>query len=467
MTNPAGNIRYVRDDEGAQIIGPGAGPAASVRVFLAGGVSVVLDPLRPRVPLLVEFPDADEQAELVLRELLGDATADFRSVGTRELDLPSGDWWWGVVEWARVEWLAIWSPNRLDPQLLDIDRFRCAARAGDLADPDRCEELAAAAAEPIRMLAERAAGGRLTPVAALAVRAAVEAARDHLPGIELPDPWPESNGEPAPDRPVRARLWDVVRAVARQGQAATLGESGREPPDSVAVRRSSADWRLIPPGIVDLAEDTIVARAAGDSIEITIPALGGAARRLDPDVDDGYLMARVVGTDAMPIGQCALYPDRTIAEYRGRAVLDRPSSGTDVIDVFLVSNPRLSETDPVRRQLQRVRRCAARALVTERLASIGLVESARWGEVAALWAIVADEAAATSSDGRDRWATEAMALQIAALERAGSGRARMLRSRNPGLPEPAVDRLASPTLAELDLLGLLDAAGSGGARPGA
>jgi len=468
MDDPIGVHLGVTEIDGVELSGGPDGPAGVVCVEIVDGFRVHVDPIDPARFVRVES-DRPGRTGWLLDELLGAGTAHAvaHGRGPQEREVRPTDAWRDVARLGLLLWLEEHSPMDFDQHLLDAE----IAAAYDLIPGER-------ARRETRRRAERAVDtivglGRslrdgtepLPPAAALVVARAAGAAIASVPGLSAASVRALTEADLAASAAAAAVAAgmtideEAVGLLGASTERATAWNVQVAAPGADRLRRFSVDWRLVPRGVLDIGENTIVARWLADGEAISIGVAAGPAA----DVADEPLAARVLRGSGEVVVVARLELDRRVGAYWATVQVPGGLGTDDRIDVY---SP-VASIAPLRGPVELARaegiRYAARGLSLMRLAlaaadspaSVGL-----WETAAGEWSTWLESADAYSPGDqlrrRDRDVVQAAVARC--FEGAGQpGPARRGRQRvaDPTTVPRWDDPSAAVSLAELGLLGVL------------
>ena len=422
----------------AVLVGPPpAGPAGTSIVAVPGGY-VVVDPADPDGPLHAVLDDPGEALPAVaalfgpdVAETVADLAAGAAegAADPRTVEVRPGPLDTAVRTVGLCRWLAHHSPDALPEALLDIE-WGVTGTADELSDvtaDEAAARLAARAADVVELARLLREPDLPAPPAGLAelVARAVEAAGEVVP---LGDPVAavllhEQELTAALDRldlPAGPRTWDDLAALPGIGSRALQGAIDMGPRDATTEQRGSVDWLLVPRGVLDTAEDTVVWTMRGHDLEVSVRAAATGP-------DHRGLAFRVYAPDLpLPVARAALRRSADGRTFTGRAGLRPGTPGPLVVDVYDTVHPR-----PARRgiaaEAARAVRWATRAVTLVRLGGVVPGTDAVAAEALAIAAGLYEEVGEEHPDPAERaWArrreARCAAVGQAVLRRGGRGR---------------------------------------------
>jgi hypothetical protein len=455
-------LRAVRNELGVQILGSTAGPVPTISVDAGEHIIVEVDPTDITAPVTVDVTSL-EAADTDLRDLLGSAAVNqLHAAGPGNsvlLDFVATRSWEGLAALASQLWNERWNVFPLDPAFMAVDRLAAAAAAGPFGTSIARESLPKATGV-LAELRARQEHGQLVPAAAAAVDTALLITRGALPAREATSlsPLPDQGA----DLPMllESRVATFTSAALHAG--ATLSSQG----GPVTSLFGTADWRLTGLGMASTAEDMVRAEYADrreDLVRISVPAQEPIPT--DGRADEPYyqgIVTDALSGEVLAFVHMALNPEGT--RFEGIGSLARPFTLTDIVDIRhpMVNEP--VQKDPKRRQLDRVRRAAARAHAAERLATaVKGGNSASVDVLAAAWGHVVRETSLLEKDYPQfrstlpGWIGFAKAHRRRAFE-SSAMHWQQLKARTidiAGLPDLAGRLVQPPALGELDFTGAL------------
>ena len=432
----AGDMVQARVGAGrAVLIGPPpAGPAGTSVVGVPGGY-VIVDPADPDGPLHAVLDDPDEALPAVAA-LFGPAVVEVvadlaaaggeagRAVDPRAVEAVPGPLDDAVRRVGLCRWLAHHSPDGLPEALLDVEWG--VAGAADGLSPATADEaaarLAARAADVVELSRLLREPDLSTPPAGLPglLTRAVVAAGDV---VALGDPVRADLEHERELGAVLGRLglsggartWADLAALPVIGSRALQGATDMGPDAPEEERRASVDWRLVPRGVLDSAEDTVVWTVQDDDLTVSVRAAATGA-------DHRGLGFRVYAAGfPLPVARAALRRSPDGRAFTGRVRLRPGTVGPLDVDVYDTTSPRPARLGIVGTAARAVR-WSTRAVT---LIRIGGVVSGTDGEAAEALQVAQGlhgQVAAEHPDPVERaWARRREA-RCAALRRAVLGR---------------------------------------------
>ena len=295
-----------------------------------------------------------------------------------------------LLRLGELGWLESWSPDALDPVLLDLEIGRAAAEADLAVDGEEIahERLTARISE-LLTLAERIRGPETLPTHPAVRKLVRDALRLSYESMTPTDAWFDdiehehelaamvtAAGEGPLDWDDRRLLPDIstvlleTRALARAEHADATGHDRNR---TTLSGHSSVDWRQVPRGLLDTAESTIAwdLDVRAGSIEVSVKAANRPPSRAT--IGQGQLAFRVLAPDGSLLGLGPLTLVAAEGALVGRSrVAETTQLEVDVFDPRLIQPPRVGPAAAV----AAAERWSARAISLLRIAvGAGLADS--------------------------------------------------------------------------------------------
>lgn len=370
--------------DGELVLGPRSAGSAGVGRVPLEGATLLVDPAEPG--LLGQLTIFDDGLSKPLIDALWwhedpgiDASTLLLPPPRADRSLAAAHALSSLLHVGVLFWLESWSPDDLDPVLLDLEVGQSTASATLVADG---EEIARSRLIPripdLLGLAERIRG-REAPVApptAALVRQALSTTHDLMtendPGFDDVEHELElavmlaAADQPWLDWDDRSSLFEIQRQLlgGRTLDRALSADAVSDDNTTASVGRTSVDWLQIPRGLLDTAESTVswtLDRRAG-SVNISVKASERWSTTGAPD--RGLLAFRVVATDGAVVGVGPLSYARSDGAFVGSCRVDEVNRiQIDVFDPALIRPPRIGPAAAV----ATAERWAARAVSLLRL----------------------------------------------------------------------------------------------------